>query len=541
MTADPTTSVPSATAAGGATEVTARPEAAEATRSVALASGDAPVGADTDTDRGEQGQPGAVGWRGALRLLLAGGVGKAGVAMFAVMLAISAYVVLTYPGDFGTARWSNPGVWADNPKAVRPAWTAWLGGGEPVRHLERNLTAPSEVATNPNSEVRTYRFPLAVDGDDFPSLLSVTLDGLTYGGRPPVVAVSLIRPDAPAGSPPVRLANLVAPGPRTGEVAPFRRFDPPERLLLSAQESAAQGIAQAYAALYPGLPVAGSLTDSDRLARALFGRPGADGSGRIELLRGEYQLQVQLVVANPADALGEVRAVLGGTVFGVMGTDGLGRDLWEGLLYGFPIGLLIAALAAVLSTAIGASLGVVSGYAGGTTDAIIQRVCDVISNVPVLPLLIFLVFVLGSNLWLIILVLVAFSWPGLTILVRSMVLQVRGGQLVEAARALGASRRRVMVRHVFPQVAPFVIAQMIFSAPGAILAEASLSFLGLGDTSIPTWGQMLRAGFQTGALYLGYWWWVIPPGVLIIVTALAFMLLALAMEPVVDPRLRKTT
>ena len=136
--------------------------------------------------------------------------------------------------------------------------------------------------------------------------------------------------------------------------------------------------------------------------------------------------------------------------------------------------------------------------------------------------------------------LIAFSWPGLTILVRSMVLQIRSGQLVEAARALGASRRRIMVRHVFPQTAPFIVAQMIFFAPGAILAEASLSFLGLGDPSIPTWGQMLERGFSTGALYVGYWWWVLPPGILIVVTALAFMLLALAMEPIVDPRLRKT-
>jgi peptide/nickel transport system permease protein len=175
------------------------------------------------------------------------------------------------------------------------------------------------------------------------------------------------------------------------------------------------------------------------------------------------------------------------------------------------------------------------------TDGVIQRLVDIISNVPVLPLLIFLVFILGSHLYLIILVLVAFSWPGLTILVRSMVLQVRAGQLVEAAKALGASRRRIMIRHVFPQTAPFIVAQMIFFAPGAILAEASLSFLGLGDPSIPTWGQMLEAGFQTGALYVGYWWWVIPPGVLIIITALAFMLLALAMEPIVDPRLRSVT
>jgi peptide/nickel transport system permease protein len=222
-----------------------------------------------------------------------------------------------------------------------------------------------------------------------------------------------------------------------------------------------------------------------------------------------------------------------------MGTDNIGRDLMEGLLYGFPLALLIATLASLASTVIGASLGVLSGYAGGATDGVIQRFADIVSNVPTLPLLIFLVFVLGSQLWLIILVLVAFSWPGLTILVRSMVLQLRAGQLVEAARALGASRRRIMLRHVFPQVAPFIIAQMIFFAPGAILAEASLSFLGLGDTSTPTWGQMLEAGFRTGALYVGYWWWVLPPGLLIVFTAIAFMLLALALEPIVDPRLRR--
>jgi peptide/nickel transport system permease protein len=122
-----------------------------------------------------------------------------------------------------------------------------------------------------------------------------------------------------------------------------------------------------------------------------------------------------------------------------------------------------------------------------------------------------------------------------------MVLQIRSGQLVESAKALGASRTRIMLRHIFPQVAPFIVAQMIFFAPGAILAEAGLSFLGLGDVSIPTWGQVLEAGFRTGALYVGYWWWVLPPGFLIIFTALAFMLLALAIEPIVDPRLRRTT
>ena len=111
---------------------------------------------------------------------------------------------------------------------------------------------------------------------------------------------------------------------------------------------------------------------------------------------------------------------------------------------------------------------------------------------------------------------------------------------MDAARTLGASTGRIVWRHVFPHTAPFVFAQLIFSAPSAILAEAGLSFLGLGDPSLPTWGQVLEHGFRTGAVFLGYWWWVVPPGLAIVVTALTFMLLSQGMERVVNPRLRRT-
>ena len=118
-------------------------------------------------------------------------------------------------------------------------------------------------------------------------------------------------------------------------------------------------------------------------------------------------------------------------------------------------------------------------------------------------------------------------------------MSIRERDYVQAARALGAGDIRIMFRHIFPQIAPFVLAQMIFFTPAAILAEAGLSFLGLGDTSIPTWGQILDQGFKTGAVYVGYWWWVLPPGILIILTALTFVFIALGMELIVDPRLRR--
>ncbi|MGI8477947.1 MAG: ABC transporter permease, partial [Thermomicrobiales bacterium] len=455
-------------------------------------------------------------------------------AVFAVMLLISLWVVVTFPSGFGPVRWSNPTYWADNPKTVAPKWTAWFGG-DAVEHVKSTLTAPTSTTVRGAAQIREFDVPIAIDGDTPPSFLSATILGVAYSSRAPVIVATLIRPDGGK----IRLLNLAVPAPRPGETAPYRRFyDTPERQLLTQQETAATSLAQWFQKQYPGAASPPDL--AAHLNRGLFASPSADGSGALAVLRGAYTLSVQVVVADPKDEVAGVRVVEGGTVYGWMGTDSIGRDLWQGLLYGFPVGLLIATLAAILSTAIGASLGILSGYAGGKTDAVIQRLSDIISNVPVLPLLIFLVFVFGSHLYLIILALVAFSWPGLTILVRSMVLQIRSGQLVEAAQALGASRTRIMARHVFPQTAPFIVAQMIFFAPGAILAEASLSFIGLGDPSIPTWGQMLEAGFQTGALYVGFWWWVIPPGVLIIFTAVAFMLLALAMEPIVDPRLRKT-
>jgi peptide/nickel transport system permease protein len=480
----------------------------------------------------EERAPAALSLRGILGVLLGSGTGRAGVAMFVAMLAISAYVLVTYPRDFGNDRWSAPLVWADNPKTAPPSWTRFYDDSA-VLHQIDVLTEPGTVEQRGPAEVRTYKSTFEHAGDAPPQFLSVTVTGLTFHERAPVAIVSLIRPDGGE----IRLANIAVSGPRPGEESPYRRyFDTPERVLLTQQDTAARSLDEWFGTTYPDQPVTGSI--DNRLNVALFSVPSDDGSGRLEPLPGDYTLRTQVVVADVDDSVEEVETIFGGTVFGWMGTDSLGRDLFEGLLYGFPVALLIAALAAVLSTLIGASLGILSGYAGGPTDTAIQRLADIVSNVPVLPLLIFLVFIVGSNLYLIIIVLVAFSWTGLTILVRSMVLQIRSGQLVEAAQALGASKRRIMLRHVFPQVAPYIVAQMIFFAPSAILAEASLSFLGLGDPSIPTWGQMLESGFRTGALYVGYWWWVIPPGVLIILTALVFMLLALGMEQVVDPRLR---
>jgi peptide/nickel transport system permease protein len=473
-------------------------------------------------------------FRNALKIMLGSGTGKAGLVLLLGLIAISLYVLASYPLDFGTTRWSAPLAWADNPKAVPPAWTNLFTGVNRVAHTTLKASEAEKTQQGADAHVALYRLPLRYDFDQFPSFASLTLSDVTFQGRPPLLTLALSRPDGEE----VTLYRYVPPGLRSGEAVPaVRHQEAPLRVLLSADESSRRALADLHNRRY------GS-TFSERDLRSLetqaaFGVPAPGGSTSFQVLRGQYQFTLRMVAQDPRDSLGSASVVVGGSVFGVMGTDSLGRDLAVGLLFGFPVALFIGLMASTLTTAFGTSLGIASGYLGGWVDSAIQRLADIVNNVPVLPLLIFMVFIFGSNLFLIILLLVAFSWPGLTILIRSMVLQLRSGQFVEASVALGASRTRIMLRHIFPQVAPFVFAQMIFFAPSAILAEAGLSFLGLGDPSIPTWGQILEQGFRTGAVYVGYWWWVLPPGLLIVLTAVTFALLALAMEPVVNPRLRR--
>lgn len=472
--------------------------------------------------------------RGTLRELLRTGPGKAGAALLAVLIILSLYSLVRYPLDFGRTRWSNPAYWADNPKAAPPSWSNWLTTKDRVRHTEVSAETPGESHAPGAGASRTYTMPLRFAYDEPPAFLLVSVRGVEFQERAPALTVALERPDGTS----VTLYREALRGPREGETGPYRRFsEEPLRVALTSEQGAASAVAGLYRDEY------GAELDEATLrplvSKALFGVPDAGARDGIRLARGEYRVTLRAIFSDERDTLAGATTTMGGTAYGLMGTDSIGRDLAAGLVFGLPVALLIGVAASVITTLIGATLGVISGYVGGKTDLAIQRFADIINNVPLLPLLIFFVFIVGSNLWLIILFLVAFSWPGLTILLRSMVLQIRSGQLVEAATAMGASRWRIMARHIFPQMAPFVFAQMIFFAPAAILAEAGLSFLGLGDPSIPTWGQILESGFRTGAVYLGYWWWVIPPGVLIIITAVTFMLLSLGMEPVMNPRLRR--
>jgi peptide/nickel transport system permease protein len=220
-----------------------------------------------------------------------------------------------------------------------------------------------------------------------------------------------------------------------------------------------------------------------------------------------------------------------------LGTDNQGRDLYSQWMWGTRVALTVGLLAAFFSISIGVIVGLVAGYSGGKVGSVLMRFTDVILVLPGLPLVIILAAVLGAGIWNIILVISIVGWPGTARVIRSEVLSLKERPFIDSARVSGASNIRIMFKHIAPNVLPLAFLYMTFAVSGAILTEAALSFIGLGDVNTPSWGQMLQLIQQSNVL--GSWWWLLPPGLGITFLSLAFYLIGRGYEQIVNPRLRQ--
>ena len=222
-----------------------------------------------------------------------------------------------------------------------------------------------------------------------------------------------------------------------------------------------------------------------------------------------------------------------------LGTDADGRSVLTELIWGARISLLIGFTATLLCMVIGAVVGIVAGHFGKVTDNLLMRVTDWFLVVPFLPLAIVLAKTLGPSLGVIIFVIGITSWPGTARIIRAQAMAVETRPYLERSRALGAGHRHQMVRHVLPNVMPLLLANTILTVAGAILAETTLSFLGLGDPLRPSWGEMLNEAFFTGGGTAGNQIWLIAPGIAIILVVLSFTMVGHALESALDPKLRE--
>lgn len=261
---------------------------------------------------------------------------------------------------------------------------------------------------------------------------------------------------------------------------------------------------------------------------------------------GTFLLSLMLFVAlfGPALAPYDPRQVTGlpfarPSAAHLLGTNDIGQDIFSEVLWGTRVSLTIGLIAAGAAILFGTAVGVVSSLAGGWVDAVLMRLTDVVLTLPFLPLAVVLAAFLGPNLWNTALVITLIIWARPARIVRSQGLSICSLAYVEAARSLGGRFHHLLWRHVLPGVLPLALSQFVLATSGAILTEAGLAFLGLGDPIQKSWGTILFYAQARGAFLNGSWpWWVLPPGMLISATVLAFVLLGRSLEDVLMPRLR---
>ena len=222
----------------------------------------------------------------------------------------------------------------------------------------------------------------------------------------------------------------------------------------------------------------------------------------------------------------------------LLGTDNRGIDVLAQLVWGARASLLVGFAATAISMVVGTIFGMAAGHFQGFTQAVLMRIIDFFLVIPSLVLAITLSAVIGSGLTTIIIAIGVTGWASTARVVRSQTMQIETQAYIERARALGAGSPHILIRHVLPGVMPLVLANTTLTVALAVIAESTLSFLGLGDPSTVSWGSMLKGAMDAGAATAGYWWVVLSPGIAIVIAVLAFTLVGRAMETVFNPALR---
>jgi peptide/nickel transport system permease protein len=223
----------------------------------------------------------------------------------------------------------------------------------------------------------------------------------------------------------------------------------------------------------------------------------------------------------------------------LLGTTEQGSDVLSQLLAGARVSIVVGFAAAIISAVLGSAVGLASGYFGGWTDRILDSLENWFLVIPTLPLMIVLARLLDPSLGVLILVIGLTSWAGTGRIVRAQVLTLRERAFVERARALGAKDGYIIRTHILPNTLPLIFANTVLIVAVAILSEAALSFLGLGDPTRISWGTMLENAFEAGAPSAEAWWYVIPPGLCITTLVLAVAVLGYLFEEYINPRLRE--
>lgn len=222
-----------------------------------------------------------------------------------------------------------------------------------------------------------------------------------------------------------------------------------------------------------------------------------------------------------------------------LGFDEMGRDVFGAVVYGTRASLAIGVFVALLIVLIGTTVGIAAGYYGGVIDIVLMRVTEVFMLIPSMPLIMTIAAIVGQNFTNIIVILGVTGWTSTARLVRAQTLSIKQRNYVERAKSIGASDFYIMRKHIMPNVFPLVFSNIILLVQNSIILESTLAFLGIGDPTIPTWGQLLRSARESGAISAGYWWLFIPAGICLVGLAASFVFIGYGFDEILNPKLRR--
>ncbi|MGF7108132.1 ABC transporter permease [Treponema pedis] len=443
-------------------------------------------------------------------------IGLVALCLFATLIILIIFEPLILPFREVNGNWHNISYWEDNPASAPPVWSELFSSKKSARTeyiLDPTIT---EENTPQFGQAKVYSFTYNYKYDRPPN--NVVFRAELNGNM--IIGIEVIRPD--------------------GSVIDFEAFQKGgmdnfhfRNTVLTDARSTMQQFAQSYGAS----PSSGSASP----VVLLFSEANRTMYRDKKPLRGEYIFKLIVpkdALNNPKNKIENPRVIIPGSVSGFLGTDINKRDVFSGIIAGLKWALFIGLIASIVSVFVGVIYGIISAYLGGYVDVSMMFIFEIFVSVPLIPVLIVTSSIFKPSIWIIILSLIIFSWVGSVKTVRSMALQIKEETYIEAAKALGATKWRIIFKHITPLLLPYSFALMASSVPGAILTESSLSLLGLGDPTIVTWGQILHDAQVSGAALNGLWWWIIPPGLFIALMGMIFAFLGFAMDKILHPKLK---
>jgi peptide/nickel transport system permease protein len=427
-----------------------------------------------------------------------------GLVLIFGLVVFSIYTVIALPYNQAISQWrGDENVWYKTPKNAQPRWMNWFLKEDLPETFSFSSAAgegtKTEEFSNGSNKI-FISFPFDYNSEIFPQELTIYFKS-KFQQKEPFVSIKFLTPDGRE----VRVGSFAVGSAQT------YRFSQDQKLQRRLQgNSPEQGVFMNLEAEEP-----------QKVA-----------------VPGRYELQIEGVAFEEGSTV-DAEFVVYGSVYGWAGTDHRRRDLSIALMWGAPIALTFGLLAALGTSVLTMIIAAVGTWYGGWVDEIIQRITEVNLILPFLSILIMIGTFYSRSLWVMLMAVIALSIFGGGIKgFRSVFLQIKESPYVEAARAYGASNTRIIMQYLIPRIIPLLIPQLVILIPANVFLEATLTFIGVGDPILPTWGKLIYEGVRNGALLQNQYYWVMQPAVILLITGLAFAMVGFSMDRIFNPRLR---